>query len=174
MLSGSSMILPGLPFAVLTPSFNYVTSVALHQQDPPPELRLTKYYYAPDIEALENQLVEVQMLGKAATQEWYKGLHSSGKEKRDDAERLEQWETSFAARLLIKPNPVLRGPLVKPPSPSLPSTVSVQTRPLTHAYSNDASLTSPSKPFSEGSSQYSGRAPCRPMHQCCPTTTDRS
>ena len=157
MLSGSSVLRPGLPFALFTPSFNYVTSAALRQQDPPAALALTKYFLIADIEEQENQLLEVQALGTAAVQEWFKGLQQAGKQRQEDAERVEQWEFNFAARMQF--GPATSGSALRPksPTPSLPSIVSANSQSWTIAHSFDAGLASPSRPLSVRDLQYSGR-----------------
>ncbi|KPI36123.1 uncharacterized protein AB675_8868 [Cyphellophora attinorum] len=154
MLSGSSVLQSGLSFALFTPSFNYVTTTNLRQHDPPTELKLTKYYYIPEIEALENEMAEVQALGSAATQEWFKGLQLTGKRKRDDTERLEQWETSLGAKLQIKPQASMSLPATRSPPLTALSVVSGTSRTLSQAHSHTLSLSSPLRPFSALSSQY--------------------
>jgi hypothetical protein len=160
MLSGSSILQSGLSFALFTPSFNYVTSANLRQHDPPPELKLTKYYYIPEIEALENDMAEVQALGSAAAQEWFKGLQLTGKRKRDDIERLEQWETSLGARLQIKPQAATSFPATKSPPPTALSVVSGTSRTLSQPHSHTLSLSSPLRPFSALSSHYASSVIC--------------
>jgi hypothetical protein len=148
------LLRPGLPFAVFTPSFNYVTAVALRQNRPPPELKLTKYFYGPDVEELENQLVEVQTLGRAAEAEWFKGLQIAGKDRQADAERLEHWESSLASRLKINMSTSsdVRG--TQPLNPSLPSMVSAPSQ-ISTWHSHQGSAASPSRSKSARSSQFS-------------------
>ena len=92
LLSSSSILLPGLPFALFTPSMNYVTSTALRQTQPPASVHLTKYFFRPQIDELSQELLEARELGEAATTEWYKGLEARGRDHALDAARLEQWE----------------------------------------------------------------------------------
>jgi len=71
---------------------DYVPSVVLQQMDPPPQLKLTKYYYKPQLDEMQSRMEDVQGLGPAATEEWFKGLEEKGKLLNDDAARLEHWE----------------------------------------------------------------------------------
>lgn len=130
--------------------------MTLRQQQPPPDLKLTKYHYGPDVEELENQLVEVQALGTAAAEEWFKGLQSSGKKRQDDAERLEHWELSLIARLQINPTASSSRAAALSPSPSLPSAVSSLSQQSKGILSHRFSISSPTRPFSAKSSQYTG------------------
>lgn len=164
MLSGSSVLQPGLRFALFTPSFNYVTSATMRQQDPPPELKLTKYYFLPHIEALENQLAEVQALGSAAAQEWFKGLQSLGKQRQDDIERLEQWEASFAARIQIKPQAAAATLTTPSLLQASPPVAAGNLQSLSHDPSSEASLRSPRR-FSARGSEYSSHMSCESIIQ---------
>lgn len=140
------MLRPGLSFAIFTPSFNYVTSASLRQNQTSPELKLAKYYYRPDIDELENKLVEVQALGSAAAEEWFKGLQASGQEKQADAERLEQWELGFAS--YQQSDSTIRQKLFpRSPSLSLPSVISMQSHGSAAQRSYQASITSPPRPI---------------------------
>jgi hypothetical protein len=86
--------MPGLPFAFFTPSLNFVASLTLRSTTPPPNVQLTKYYFRPQIDALQRKLNDAKALSMAAAEEWYKGLEISGKELLADAVRWELWETS--------------------------------------------------------------------------------
>lgn len=94
MFSTSSPLMRGLPFAFFTPSLNFVTSLTLRSTTPPPNLQLTKYYFRPQIDELQQELENAKALSLAAAEEWYKGLEMSGKEILADAARWEQWEAS--------------------------------------------------------------------------------
>ncbi|ETN37080.1 uncharacterized protein HMPREF1541_08070 [Cyphellophora europaea CBS 101466] len=156
LLSNSSFLRPGLPFAVFTPSFNYVTSVNLEKDEPPAKLQLTKYFYRPDVDELENRVIEVRGLGDAVVEEWSKGLETSGKARQDEAARLEKWELSFAAQLHIGPT------TFSIPDSTMPSIMTPETHlsAPSHAsstyHSHDVSMTSPPRPSSAQSSQLSG------------------
>ena len=98
----------GLPFAFFTPSSNYVTSLALRNAAIPANLQLTKYYFQPQVAALQEEMDHARSLGFGAADEWHKGLEAAGKEKLADSGRWEQWEASGglplqAARLSAVP-----------------------------------------------------------------------
>ena len=86
------MLLPGLPFAILTQSLDYVPSVILQQMEPPPGLQFTKYYFKPQVEKLQTRFENVQGLGRATQEEWFKGLQTRGQQQNADAGRFDQWE----------------------------------------------------------------------------------
>ncbi|KAK5026281.1 hypothetical protein LTR13_010062 [Exophiala sideris] len=92
LLSGSSVLRPGLPYAVLTPLMHYIPSAVLERTQLPPQLELTKYYFKPQLEELQAQLRNVQPLGVSALEEWYKGLETYGQQANLDATRFDQWE----------------------------------------------------------------------------------
>lgn len=71
---------------------DYVPPVVLQQMDRPPRLQLSKCYYIPQLEELKMQMKDVEALGPAAAEEWYKGLEDVGRRLNADATRLDQWE----------------------------------------------------------------------------------
>jgi hypothetical protein len=152
ILSGSSLLRPGLPFALLTPSYNYVTAVSLEENPLPHGLILTKYVYVPDLDALENQMLEVQALGSGALEEWYKGLEISGKIRQDDATRFELWEASMAAHVKVAPLPQEATQFSAQRPTGLPLAPSI----FSDRFEKPASVRSPRRPTSPHGSQYSG------------------
>ncbi|KAI1618537.1 hypothetical protein EDD37DRAFT_270593 [Exophiala viscosa] len=92
LLSGSSVLRPGLPYAILTSLMHYIPSAILERTQLPPQLELTKYYFKPQIEELQAQLRSVQPLGASALEEWLKGLETDGRQANLDAARFDQWE----------------------------------------------------------------------------------
>ncbi|EXJ88155.1 hypothetical protein A1O1_05083 [Capronia coronata CBS 617.96] len=92
LVSGSSALLPGLPFAIFTPSLDYVASVVLRQVSIPPDIQLTKYYFKPQLEDLQRSRDGVRALGAAALEEWYKGLEDLGQQQIAAAARFDQWQ----------------------------------------------------------------------------------
>ncbi|KAK5044377.1 hypothetical protein LTR84_011327 [Exophiala bonariae] len=90
--SNPSKLYPGLPFAFLTSTMDYVPSVVLQQIDRPPRVKLSKCYYIPQLKELELKIKDVEALGSAATEEWYKGLEEIGRQLNHDATRMDQWE----------------------------------------------------------------------------------
>ena len=97
LLSESSPLLPGLPFALFTQSMDYVP-LALTRQSIPPGLELRKYHLISDLEDLQQELNQVRLLGVGAAEEWLKGLSNRGKEAVADAERFEQWDARGGPR----------------------------------------------------------------------------
>ncbi|KEF59041.1 uncharacterized protein A1O9_03884 [Exophiala aquamarina CBS 119918] len=90
--SNASILRPGLPFAIFSSSMDYIPSTVLQQMDPPPQLKVTKYYYIPQLDEMQLRMKEVQGFGPAATEGWYKGLEEMGQLLNADAARLDQWE----------------------------------------------------------------------------------
>ncbi len=92
--------MPGLPFAFLTPSLNFVTFVSLRSAVPE-HLQLTKYFFQPQVDDLKHEMDEARNLGDAAAQEWYKGLEKAGKDRLSDSVRWEQWEATGGPQRLL-------------------------------------------------------------------------
>lgn len=133
-----------------------MTSVNLEKDEPPAKLQLTKYFYRPDVDELENRVIEVRGLGDAVVEEWSKGLETSGKARQDEAARLEKWELSFAAQLHIGPT-TFSIPDSTRPSIMTPEThLSAPSHASSTYHSHDVSMTSPPRPSSAQSSQLSG------------------
>ena len=103
MFSPDSSLLPGLPFAFVSSSNNYVTSIALRSAAPPPKLQLGKRYYKAHIDEIGNRLNEARELGKPSAEEWIKGLEMEGKERLDDVVRWEQWEAKGGLKKVNQP-----------------------------------------------------------------------
>jgi hypothetical protein len=95
-----SILLPALPFALFTPSMQFISSIALRGSQSSSSLNLTKYYFKPHIQAMKREFDEVKALGSATAEEWVKGLETNGKEKLADAARWEQWEMSGGLKIL--------------------------------------------------------------------------
>ncbi|KAK2867834.1 hypothetical protein FQN49_003420, partial [Arthroderma sp. PD_2] len=100
-----SVLVPALPFAFLTPSLHYVSSVSLRGSQPPVGMVLSKHFLKAQVEELKSRFEEVKALGPAAAEEWMKGLEGNGKEKIADAARWEQWELAGGLRSLKSPQP---------------------------------------------------------------------
>ena len=97
----------GLPFALFTQSMHFVPQALVRDGSVPTGVELQKYYYEPDIRALQEQADKARSLGIAAAEEWYKGLPARGQQAQTDAARFEQWESSkglaIARKVLFKP-----------------------------------------------------------------------
>lgn len=99
-----SVLVPALPFAFLTASLHYVSSVSLRGNQPPVGMVLTKHFLRSQVEELKSRFEEVKALGPAAAEEWMKGLDGNGKDKIADAARWEQWELAGGLRSLKSPH----------------------------------------------------------------------
>ena len=87
-----TVLLPALPFALISSSNNYIPSTLLRSTAPPPMLQPVRYYYKPHIEDIKQRLHSARELGNASAEEWIKGLNDEGKERLNEASRWEQWE----------------------------------------------------------------------------------
>ena len=155
LLSSKSGLLSGLPFALFTPSLNYVTSVTLRQTQTPSGLQLTKYYFQPQIDDLDQEQTEVRSLGPAATQEWYKGLDTRGQTQMKEVARIEQWQLD-SNRSPPRIDPVPAGLISGSTSPAYSLASSAM-------YSHQLSMESPYRQFSAQST---------PMHSGLPSGKD--
>jgi len=95
LFSTSSALMPGLPFAIFTPSLNYISSATLSQLQLPPRLQLTKYYFRPQVQDFEAKLREARALGESAAEGWFRGLEAASQEHMADDSRFEQWELHY-------------------------------------------------------------------------------
>jgi hypothetical protein len=129
-----------------------VTTVSLEENPLPHGLNLTKYVYVPDLDALENQMLEVQALGSGALEEWYKGLEISGKIKQDDASRFELWEASMAAHVKVALVTQEATRFSAQKTTGMPLAPSI----FSEHFERPASVKSQPRPTSPHGSQYSG------------------
>ncbi|GAB7363769.1 hypothetical protein MBLNU230_g4337t1 [Neophaeotheca triangularis] len=88
-------LLPGLPFAFLTPEFHLITNTIRKQHNIPGNLRAGKVYFQQDVESLYLEFEEAQSLGAGAVEEWQKGLRGMGDALLADAGRWEKWEATL-------------------------------------------------------------------------------
>ncbi|MCJ1388033.1 hypothetical protein MMC18_000877 [Xylographa bjoerkii] len=100
-----SFLLQALPFAFISQSGHFVTSISLRNAIPPSDVQLTKFYYKFHVEAIKRQLEGAKELGSGSAEEWIKGLENEGQEKCNDATRWEQWEAKGGLKKVnIRPN----------------------------------------------------------------------
>jgi hypothetical protein len=160
--------MPGLPFAIFTPSLNYVSTFVLEKNGMPPQnLQLTKYYFRPQVDLLQGEMDNARVLGIAAAEEWYKGLEGSRKQKLATSARWEQWQSSGELRILLaakaeSPRPVTKPQahqFSNPPGPRPPSGVVPQyAPPLSGSTNGSLPLSSPfAQGFAPGKSQVVAR-----------------
>lgn len=88
-------LLPGLPFAFLTPELHLVTSTVRKQQEIPAKIRAGKVFFSTDVKNLYLEYQEAQELGAGAVEEWQKGLKGLGDTLMADAGRWEKWEATL-------------------------------------------------------------------------------
>ena len=69
-----------------------MASVTLRSTPVPSGLQLTKYYFEPGIDEMQEEMTDVIRLGHATAEEWYKGLEERGRAKLADSSHWEQWE----------------------------------------------------------------------------------
>lgn len=97
-------MLPGLPYAFVSASNNYITSIALRSAAPPSVLQIFKRYYKGHVDEIRHRLNAARELGKPSAEEWFKGLEMEGKERLDDVVRWEQWEAKGGLRKVNQPH----------------------------------------------------------------------
>ncbi|RMZ79449.1 hypothetical protein DV738_g3289, partial [Chaetothyriales sp. CBS 135597] len=151
-LSNSSVLIPGLPFAGFTSSFNYVTSTSLRHNACPPNISLTKYYFRTQIQALESTLDQVRSLGEGALAEWYRGLDNRGQSQMADAARFEQWEATVISQASLDSTAPRRMDVLESTSSTASPAHSLNSSAV---HSAQGSIYSPN-PFSVSTPQYLG------------------
>ena len=93
-------IIAGLSYAYMTNDLDYVNTMIV-KSGCSPESPLTKWYLRSDALALASTGDQVQDLGIAAVEEWYKGLAGPGTERMSDAARFERYEISGGLTRLL-------------------------------------------------------------------------
>ena len=83
-----SAIIPALPFVFLTRD----RDVFLDQ--PPADMQVTKLFPKSDVQALEEEFLQVRDMGQGTMGEWLKGLPGRGSSLQHDALKWEKWESS--------------------------------------------------------------------------------
>ncbi|EFE44111.1 hypothetical protein TRV_01129 [Trichophyton verrucosum HKI 0517] len=140
-----SVLVPALPFAFLTASLHYVSSVSLRGNQPPVGMVLTKHFLKSQVEELKSRFEEVKALGPAAAEEWMKGLDGNGKEKIADAARWEQWELAGGLRSLKSPHQApSNGTKTQSAKPETADTASARLPIANHRPSNSLGGNAPS------------------------------
>lgn len=67
---------------------------ALENDRIPVNTKVTKRFWADDVESLKQEFLEVRALGAAAAEEWLKGLEGRGSQRRNDCLRWEKFAES--------------------------------------------------------------------------------
>jgi hypothetical protein len=162
--SDVSILLPGLPYAYFTSNLDFVTSNTLRASSPPPGLDLTRYYFQSQVDELKQEMDHASSLGRAAAEEWVKGLDDVGRQKMEDAKRFEHWEATGGLQALLRSRakdviPSKHGLPTKPTLPdlSLPSVPAhVQAQPNSAGSRTQSPLSAQYKPSPPGISHLSG------------------
>ncbi|KAI0025595.1 hypothetical protein F4780DRAFT_768359 [Xylariomycetidae sp. FL0641] len=89
-----SILLPALPFVLVTEDMHLVLSTVLQSGQAPQISKVNKIFYAAHVVAIKEEFASVKSMGGATAEEWIKGLEARGKEHRSDAMRWEKWELS--------------------------------------------------------------------------------
>ncbi|KAI0599317.1 hypothetical protein F4775DRAFT_550823 [Biscogniauxia sp. FL1348] len=92
-----SLLMPALPFVLITSDMHIVPSAMLQSEQIPPGLQVTKIFHSGSIEKLRQEFLSVKEMGEATVEEWLKGLEDRGKEHLNDAYRWEKWEYAGGA-----------------------------------------------------------------------------
>ena len=111
-----SAIIHALPFVFLTRD----RDVFLDQ--PPADLQVTKLFSKSDVEALQEEFLQVRDMGQGTMGEWLKGLPGRGSSLQHDALKWEKWESSGGiAKMcsLLYPGYESKPPLLLPRKPSV-------------------------------------------------------
>jgi hypothetical protein len=126
LFSDASVLLPALPFALITTDRNYVAAHTLQSATVPAHVEIGRYYYKKDVEDISQELDHVLSRGSAAAGEWAKGLDARGKERTRAAENWERWSGRSQAEPQRAPS---AAPSLTATSHTEPSTSPVHRRP---------------------------------------------
>ncbi|KAI1857044.1 uncharacterized protein JN550_013440 [Neoarthrinium moseri] len=99
LLSSSvpSLLLPALPFVLITGDLQVYTPSTVENGQIPTSAPLTKLFFSEHVDELKAEFLTVKDLGSGAAEEWLKGLEDYGKQRRLDAARWEKWESAGGA-----------------------------------------------------------------------------
>ncbi|KAI0124645.1 hypothetical protein BJ170DRAFT_685523 [Xylariales sp. AK1849] len=100
LLSSSvpSVVLPALPFALITNDTRVISSTALENGQVPGGVQFKKVFLSKHVVEMREEFSSVTNLGTGTAEEWLKGLEDRGKGHRLDAARWERWD--FAGGVL--------------------------------------------------------------------------
>ncbi|KAI1387050.1 uncharacterized protein F4822DRAFT_411961 [Hypoxylon trugodes] len=96
LLSSSvpSLLMPALPFVLITNETHTISPDALQKGLVQPDLQVTKIYLSEHVESLKQEFLSVKSMGGATAEEWLKGLEYRGRELLDDSMRWEKWAST--------------------------------------------------------------------------------
>lgn len=116
-----SAIIPALPSVFFTQNCDVVPATTFEQAPPPATLQATKLFSKSDVEALQEEFLQVKDMGQGTVGEWLKGLPRRGSDLQHEASKWEKWESSGGtARMcsMLYPGYERRRPVSLPPKPS--------------------------------------------------------
>ncbi|KAK4044581.1 hypothetical protein C8A01DRAFT_42762 [Parachaetomium inaequale] len=121
-----SAIIPALPFVFLTQERDVFSATTLEYAQLPADLQVTKLFSKSDVEALQEEFLQVKDMGKGTVGEWLKGLPGRGSDLQHDASKWEKWESSGGVERmcsLLYPGYEALPRVSLPPKPSTNSTL---------------------------------------------------
>ncbi|KAK3301178.1 uncharacterized protein B0H64DRAFT_32769 [Chaetomium fimeti] len=127
-----SAIIPALPFVFLTQDRDVFTATMLEANQIPADLEVTKLFSKSDVQALQEEFLQVKDMGQGTVSEWLKGLPGRGSDIQHDASKWEKWESSGGlAKMcsLLHPGYEAQAPMTQKPSTNtIPTTLASQGR----------------------------------------------
>ncbi len=115
-----SAIIPALPFVFLTQDRHVFSATAVELGALPTDLQATKLFPKSNVEALQDEFLQVKDMGPGTVGEWLKGLPGRGSALQHDASKWEKWEASGGAskmRSLLYPGYEGKAPACLPRKP---------------------------------------------------------
>jgi len=89
-----SAILPALPFVFLTQDRDVFSAAAFEQSQLSADVQVTKLFSKSDVQALQEEFLQVRDMGQGTVAEWLKGLPGRCSDLQHDASKWEKWESS--------------------------------------------------------------------------------
>ncbi|KAI1079412.1 hypothetical protein F5B20DRAFT_543449 [Whalleya microplaca] len=89
-----SVLIPALPFGLITEDMRIVSLDTLQRGQISTELQVSKVYLSTHVERLKQEFLSVNSMGPATTEEWLKGLEARGKEQLNDSMRWAKWASA--------------------------------------------------------------------------------
>ncbi|KAF2459872.1 hypothetical protein BDY21DRAFT_179846 [Lineolata rhizophorae] len=174
LLSSASALISALPCTFLTQNQHVVAASTLQDlQTIPANITVTKHYFKPHVEDIQEQFEDARALGPAAAEEWFKGLEGIGKQRIADAARWERWELRGGRRALSLN--ASRETSTRASGVGLPQRTASQSQPIAqpkHDRASPASITQPPpKPPAQASPPLEKAQPMAPNQ---PSTAGRA
>ena len=123
-----SFLLQALPYIFLTQSQDYVSPFTLADGFPPPDLRITKHFYKPEVRRIQTRFEEVKQHAPGSVEQWLKDLTTKQLNSAEHARRWEQWEARGGLKKVnIRPSARPQALVRKSSAPGIPGTSEPQT-----------------------------------------------